>query len=63
MDQIKPLSVDLITDLDLTYPMPSARELADMPETERQFFLGQRAVVEFLLMRLAQTQEDVDVYT
>jgi hypothetical protein len=58
LDSIRPLSVDLIADLDKAFPMPTATELLSLDDRQLGYALGKRAVVEFLHMRQRQEKED-----
>lgn len=58
MDTIPPLSVDLIEKLDEHYKPISPNDVLVLSEKELAIRAGARAVVDFLLMRVTQDQQE-----
>ena len=56
MEGIKPLSCDLIRDLDAEFPPLRPNEVLSLSDKELAYKAGQRAVVDFL-KQLQQQQE------
>lgn len=58
MDVIPTLSADLIKDLADQFPPLQPEDVVNLTPTELAMKAGRRSVVDFLLMRTAQQQEE-----